>query len=272
MLRLFAIVVSVTFIASPIHAAPPQSSDATLESIRRDMDELIRGQLDLQKEVRELRTMLQNNPACGQPAPAHDPPPNTVIDVAGAPAKGNEKAPFTVIEFSDFQCPFSAKFNAETFAQFERDYIASGKVRYVFRNFPLVNMHAMARQLAIAGHCANEQNKFWQMRGLMFTNQAVLTNDASILEQAKQVGLDLAALQKCIADVRAGDAITKELNDASAAGVSGTPTFFIARTETSGTKVKPLRMLVGVQTYDALKQVIDAVALPQPSPSATPAR
>ena len=257
--------------ANIMELAAQSPPDPMLQSIRRDMDELIRGQIELQKEVQDLKTMLQGNPACGQPTPAAAPPPNAVIDIAGAPVKGNERAPVTVVEFSDFQCPFSAKFNAEMFAQLEQDYIATGKVRYVFRNFPLVNMHPLARPLAIVARCAAEQNKFWQLRGQLFANQAALTNDAAVVEQAKKAGLDAAALQKCMADTKTGDAVTKEMNEASAAGVSGTPTFFIARTEPSGTKVKPVRMMVGVQTYDALKQAIDAVAQ-QPGPTATPAR
>jgi protein-disulfide isomerase len=239
--------------ATTLFAQPPPI-DPAIQSLRSDMDELIKGQIELQKQLQELKVFLQGSQACPQ-----TPPPNIVFDTAGAPAEGVANAPVTIIEFSDFQCPFSGRYTNETFPRIDQDYIKTGKVRYVFRDFPLENMHPLAHKLAEAARCAFEQKKFWEMRTQFFANQSALTSNEAMAGQAKALGLNLGEFQKCLGDGRHSQKVSQELTEASAVGVTGTPTFFLGRTDPTGSKVKVRRIVVGHQPYDNFKQAIDAL-------------
>src|SRR4051794_7424651 len=108
---------------------------------------------------------------CGLIVFAKSPP---AISIQGAPARGSADAKVVVIEYSDFQCPYCGKFARETFANVEQKYIAPGRVRYVFRNFPLDESHPKAFKAADAAECANQQGKFWEMHAQLFANQQAL--------------------------------------------------------------------------------------------------
>lgn len=237
---------------TPFAQAPPV--DPAIQSLRSDMDELIKGQIELQKQLQELKALLQGNQACPQ-----TPPPNIVFDTAGAPTEGAASAPVTIIEFSDFQCPFSGRYTNETFPRIDQDYIKTGKVRYVFRDFPLENMHPLAHKLAEAAQWAFEQKRFWEMRASLFAGQAAITSEQAIVDQAKQVGLDPSALKKCLSEGRQAGKVSQELPEASADGVTGTPTFFLGRSDPASGKVKVRKIIVGHQPYENFKQAIDAL-------------
>ena len=218
------------------------------------MAELIKGQLELQKQMQELKSLLQGNQGSAQGARG-----NILFNIAGAPAEGDVVAPVTMIEFSDFQCPFCARYDAETFPRVEQDYVKTGKVRYVFSNFPLQNIHALARPLADAAQCVSEQKQFWQMRHLLLTHQAALTSDQAIVDLVKQLGIDLSAFQKCRQDGKRAEKLSQAIAEAAADGVSGTPTFFIGVNDTATDKVKVMKVIVGQQPYENFKQAIDAI-------------
>src|SRR5690242_1023163 len=135
----FCLLVSMSVTARP--AEQPQPNDGTLQSVRHDMDELIKGQIELQKQMEELKSMMQaiqarpTAPPAPAPPTAHPPPTNVLIDVAGAAQTGNPDAPIVLIEFSDFQCPFCAKYEKETFAKIDQEFIKTGKISYVFRDY-----------------------------------------------------------------------------------------------------------------------------------------
>ncbi len=195
---------------------------------------------------------MQGGQVCA-PAPKQ----NISFNIAGAPAKGDASAPVTIIEFSDFQCPFSAKYNMEVMPRIEEDYIRTGKVRYVFRDFPLENIHANAQRLAEAGRCAFDQKKFWGLEAILFANQATVKPD-NLVSLATQAGLDAAAFSTCLAADKAKAALNSQMAEASADGVTGTPTFFLGRTAADG-KLAVTRVLVGAQPYENFKQAIDAL-------------
>jgi protein-disulfide isomerase len=147
----------------------------------------------------------------------------------------------TIIEFSDFQCPFCSQARKSA-DQAVNNY--SGKVRLVFRDFPLP-FHDKAEKAAEAGHCAEEQGKFWEMHDRMFDSQDKLSPE-DLKASAKAIGLDTAKFDACLDSGRTADKVKQDIAAAKAAGVTGTPAFFV-----NG------RSLPGVQPYEKLKQVID---------------
>ncbi len=157
---------------------------------------------------------------------------------------GSPDAPVTMIEYSDFQCPYCGRFVSETFPQIEQNYIDTGEAKLIFKQFPLP-FHSNAQSAAEAAECAGEQGKFWEMHDKLFGNQASLGRD-SYIAWAGQLGLNVAAFQDCIDSSRYSAQIAADMQDGQSAGVSGTPSFVI-----NGA------LVVGAQPYSVFQQAID---------------
>src|SRR5213593_127493 len=169
-------------------------------------------------------------------------PPVIEVAAAGRPERGGgAKAPITIIEFSDYQCPFCGR--AEGVVDEVMKHYGN-KVRLVYRDFPLP-MHPQARPASEAANCANAQGKFWEYHAALFANQTALDED-KLKEYAKNVGLDAAKFDQCLKDKPFKAAIDRDVADGEKVGVNGTPAFFI-----NG------RMLSGAQPFDKFKEVID---------------
>lgn len=159
----------------------------------------------------------------------------------GFPAKGPADAPVTIVEFSDFECPYCSRVNPSI--QEVMDTYGN-KVRVVFRQFPL-NIHANAQKAAEASLCADEQGKFWEMHDVMFKEQRSLGTD-QLKEKAARLGLDATAFNECLDSSRHAEAVAADLEAGSRLGVTGTPALFI-----NG------RFLSGAQPFAELSKVID---------------
>lgn len=179
-------------------------------------------------------------------SPADEP---VVISENDDPYVGSEEAPVIIIDFSDYQCPFCAKFYSEMFPQLEVDYINTGKVKYVFRDFPL-NIHPKAQYAHYAAECGKEQNKYWEMHGILFEKQSEWSKSEDIIETfisyADESGLNVASFKECLTSERYRDEVAKDKEDGISYGVKGTPTLII-----NG------KIIRGISTYDQLKQVIE---------------
>jgi len=190
---------------------------------------------------------------------AQAPPPES-MQVTGEPAKGSASAKVVLIEFSDYQCPYCASYSTEVLPQIADQYIATGKVRYVFRDYPLP-MHANAAKAAEAAHCAGAQGKFWEMHDVLFKNATALGAD-KLPGYATALGLDGKAFGECLASGRFAADVRKDVADASAAGVTGTPAFFVGLAQPDGS-VKLIRRLNGARPFADYRAVIEgALALP----------
>jgi len=164
------------------------------------------------------------------------------VDIGDAPVKGGEDAIVTIVEWSDFQCPFCNRV-APTLAQIEKEY--GDSVRIVFKHMPL-SIHAQAPLAHAAAEAAHRQGKFWQMHDRIFENQRDLS--AETLERyAREMGLDMSRFETDLAAADVKERIEEDLQQASKLGVTGTPSFFI-----NG------RYLSGAQPFPNFKRLIDA--------------
>jgi predicted DsbA family dithiol-disulfide isomerase len=148
--------------------------------------------------------------------------PRVEVAAGDGPPRGPEDAPVTIVEFSDFQCPYCARVNP-TLDEVLKRY--PDQVRVVFRHFPL-EFHKEAPKAAEASRCASEQGKFWEYHDLLFANQKALGVD-QLKQYAAQLGLDQADFDQCLDSGREAAAVQQDMADGRAAGVSGTPAFFI---------------------------------------------
>lgn len=184
--------------------------------------------------------------------PPQPPTPSAPVDIptGEAYAIGDPAAPVTLIEYTDFQCPFCSRHFQQTFPLIKENYIDSGLVRYVFKDFPLTRIHPQAVPAANAARCAGEQDAYLEMHNMLFDNQEEWANSQAetvFIGYADVLGLDKAAFGQCVQENRYEDAIMADLNEGIDVGVSGTPAFFI-----NG------RFLSGAQPYEAFVQYIDA--------------
>ncbi len=182
------------------------------------------------------------------------------ISVADEPFKGDKNARVILVEFADYQCPFCARYFRETLPRIEKDYIETGKIKYVFRDFPLKS-HRDAFTAAQAAYCAGEQGKYWEMHARLFSVEPVDWHDLS--GYARPVGLDLQSFQRCLNSEESAAHVRKDVSDGQKAGVKATPTFFLGFTGSDGSLVQAVREIVGAQPYTAFKDALDSVLAAQ---------
>jgi protein-disulfide isomerase len=165
------------------------------------------------------------------------------------PVRGDVDAPVTIVEFSDFQCPFCARFFENTLPQLEENYIKTGKVKLIYRDFPLDQIHKMAGKAAEASECADEQNKYWEYHNILFSKQNEWANYGipKLKDYAIQLGLNATQFDQCLDSEKYFNEVANDAQSAESYGVTGTPTFFI------GTQ-----KFIGAQSYETFKQAIDA--------------
>lgn len=174
------------------------------------------------------------------------------VSVDDDPITGNPKAKVTIVEFSDFQCPFCRRFWNDTFSQIKRDYIDTGRVRFVYRDFPL-SFHPMSRPSALAAQCAYEQGKFWEMHDKIFGEQekkdegTVQFSIQDLKRWASQINLNIIQFNQCLDSEKYKTEVENDIADGSSYGVSGTPTLYI-----NG------KSIVGAQPYSVFKEAIEA--------------
>ena len=158
---------------------------------------------------------------------------------------GDENAPVTIIEFSDYQCPYCGRFWAETLPLIKEQYIDTGKVRFIYRDFPLQN-HPMAQPAAEAAECARDQggdDAFWEMHDLIFANQQSLSVD-NLETWASDLGYDISS---CLSSGEFRSEVLKDLVDGQKAGIKGTPGFVV-----NG------KLVSGAQPFSVFQQIIEA--------------
>jgi len=167
--------------------------------------------------------------------------PRIEIDIAEAPRKGSDSAPVTIIDFSDYECGFSKRARG-TIDEVLDTY--GNKVRYVFKDYPL-SFHRNATRAAEAAHCAGDQGKYFEYSKILFKNQNSLSSE-DLKTYASELKLDMKKFNKCMTTSKHSKRVQDSLAEGSAAGVSGTPAFFI-----NGV------MLSGAQPFSAFKEVIE---------------
>jgi len=208
---------------------------------------------DLQDAIAKLELkVLQNQLPTSQP--------NLPIKISADndPMIGDPDAPITIIEFTDFQCPFCARFHTQTLPLILEEYIEQGKVKLVVRDFPIQSIHPNAVPASVASECANEQGKAKEMHDMLFYNQNEWgrqeTADALSLfsQYAAEIQLEQETFDSCLINGKYIDEIKKDLDDGREYGVTGTPGFFVGNDQIGYVELK------GAQPFDSFKKVIDA--------------
>ena len=181
-------------------------------------------------------------------------------DLLPARTRGSATAPVTVYEMSDFQCPYCRRFALETFPTLEQEYIQTGKVRWVFINFPLVSLHPNAEPAAEVAMCAAKQNKFWPMHDLLYRNQpawAPLKAPAEFfLSLADSAALDATAFQQCLSTGAMQAVVKSDAESAARSGANSTPSFYIEG-----------GIMPGAQPVAVFRTILDSIVATKAKPN-----
>jgi protein-disulfide isomerase len=181
------------------------------------------------------------------------------LSTFGDAAMGSRVAKVIVLEFSDFQCPFCGIYARETFPKIKKEFIDTGKIQYVFRNFPLERIHPSAFKAAEEANCARQQGRFLELHDYLFSHQAALAS-IHVDADAKGLGLQEAPFDECLRhEPEVSDRVRKEVADGMSLGVKATPTFFIGVVR-ADRKVRLLRRLSGAKSYDDLKREVESAS------------
>ena len=264
---------AVAVVAAAIVLASTRVVAGQGQPIEQRIGALEAGQQEILKELKELKLLLQQlrlpqPPPTGAPVPqqptantanpAAPQLPNFDLLLAGSPSKGKAEAKIVIIEFSDFECPFCGRYARDTYGQVVKEFVDTGKIRYVFRQLPIETLHPRALRAAEASECAHGQGRFWEFHDRLFNNQQMLT-EPDLMRHAQALTLNMPAFEKCMAAQLASPAkVRQDQNEGGRAGVTGTPTFFLGTVTKEG-RLKPLRRMVGAHPIENFRTAINTL-------------
>ena len=234
----------------PLWAA---STKAELEKLQTEVQGLKEGQTAMQKELADIKKLLEEG-ARGRPSkPAFK---ATEVTIGGAPVLGAADATVTLVEFSDYDCPFCRRHKDQVMPDLVKNFVDTGKLKYVMREFPLA-MHPNAKGAAQAALCAGDQDQYWQMHDKMFANQRKLGVE-NLKAFAVELGLDSAVFDTCLDDGKYAKQVSDDLTAGGRMGITGTPAFVLGLTDPKDpNKAKVTQFISGAQSLEKFTQTIE---------------
>jgi protein-disulfide isomerase len=246
---------TVTLIAL-LSMSPPQNQADEIAALRKEVEALKAQQAKMQRDLQTIVSLLQS---LAQQKPAGPDVPGLVgsmIPLAGEPALGSASARVTVVEVSDYHCPFCRRNVKETFPQLDAEYFKTGKARYVFVDYPIAQLHPNAFKSHEAAACAGEQGKYWEMHNALFASPPI-SDPAGLTAQASKVGLDMSAFNACFTSGRHSASIQESAQRMEKLGIGGTPMTLIGFTPAPGAPMKVVSYVYGAMPYAQFKSAID---------------
>lgn len=235
-------------------AALPLFLAAALGAQTQNEPGITRQQADqILNELRQIRQLLEKQNRAAEPEPAK--PSHATLDLRNAPMLGSKDAPITIVEFTDYQCPFCQRFHAMVFGDLKKNYIDTGKVRFFSRDLPLDSMHPNASRAAEAARCAGEQGQFWKIREIMSDHPDKLDMD-SIVADAQQLKMDVPAFRTCVQNEKYKNEVQSDIMEAMKIGADGTPSFVIGKSTPNGVDGE---LMVGAQPYAVFQMRLNAL-------------
>lgn len=242
--------------------SPPPSQNADIEALKREVAALKAQQAEMMRDLQAIKALLQG---LAQPrqqqAPSAPEVPGLVgsnISLAGEPTMGHQSAKITIVEVSDYHCPFCQRSAQQTFPQIVSDYVKTGKAQYAFVDYPIAQLHPDAFKSHEAAACAADQGKFWEMHNSLWSARPVRDAE-SLAAKAVSLGLDAAQFKTCLSSGRHAAAIRDSVSRMEQLGIGGTPMTLIGLTPAPGQPMTVAKYVYGAMPYGAFKSAIDEV-------------
>jgi protein-disulfide isomerase len=250
---------SVTVLAL-LSLSPPQSQSDDIAALRREVQALKAQQTAMERDLQAIKSLLQGLTQPRGQAEPQDSFVNKSVVLTNEPTKGNAAAKVTMVEVSDYHCPFCRRQSLQTMPQVMADYVNTGKVKYIFLDYPIAQLHPDAFKSHEAAACAGDQGKYWQMHDLLFTN-APARDASQLTANAGMLGVDTKKFEACLNGGNGGThapAIRESIVRMQQLGVGGTPLVLIGLTPAPGSPMKVVSSVYGAQPYPAFKSALDA--------------
>ena len=214
---------------------------------------------EIQNDLAEIKNLLEEGARA--PAAAAAPQPEgfrpQTVSIGNSPVKGEPNATLTMIEYSDYQCPFCARNYRDVLPTIQKEYIDTGKLKFVMREYPLSQLHPNATNASMAALCAGDQGKYWEMHNLLFDNQKELGVE-NLKSFAGTIGLDTAKFDECLDTKQTEGEVRGDMASGAKLGMRGTPGFFIGVTDPDDTNQVELSVFIkGAQSIDQFRASID---------------
>jgi protein-disulfide isomerase len=245
---LLATLLSVTVLSSGVFA---KGSSAEIEA---ELQALKEGQEQIQEELEEIKKLLKQG---ARAAPGQNVFNPTDIELGEVAYLGQENAVVTLVEVSDYHCPYCKRHADTVMKQLSESYIDTGKLRFVMREFPIPNLHPRAEAASTAALCAGEQGNYWGMHDALFADQKSRTDEA-FQSMAAGLGLDQNRFDDCLVSDRFKAQIKADKTQGQKLGITGTPSFVVGLTDPENPdKVHLTRFIRGAQSFEAFSAAID---------------
>jgi protein-disulfide isomerase len=233
--------------------SPPQNPN-DVAALKREIQVLKAQQEEMQKSLDEIRTFLREATGgrFGTPPVAETP-----LDLAGLPTNGSPSAPVTLVEISDYHCPFCRRHIQQTQPQIYAEYVKTGKVRHVFVHYPIDQLHPDAYKSHEAAICAADQGKFWEYHAKLF--ESPVTTREQLISLAGQIGADVAAFKACVESGKHALEVKRSVERYQSLGVSGTPMFLVGPTPNGASPFKAQKAISGAQAFPVFKQAFENI-------------
>ena len=214
-----------------------------VEALRKEVETLKLQQAQLAEELRRVQQAMGVRPS--------------TLSIGNAPSRGSADAPLVLVEFSDYECPFCIRHFTQTMPELEREYISTGKLRYVFMDFPIDQLHPAALKAHEAARCSGEQGKYWEMHNRLFTPAGSHGVDR-LKALASELGVDRGRFDTCLDSGRMQAPVRASVDIASGLGADGTPQMYLGIADANGS-LRIIRSIRGAVPYPQMKQVIDGL-------------
>lgn len=240
-----------------IQPAWAASTKAEVLELQEEVKALKEGQAEMKSDLAEIKKLLESGARAAPTPPQAKPFEARDVMIAGASLMGDPDAAVTLIEYSDYQCPFCSRHAKQTMPQIIENYIDTGKVKFVMREFPIPSLHPRASAASEAALCAGAQGKYWEMHDVLFNNQRKMS-DGDLRAYATEIGLDPGAFNECMENKEFAEQVAKDMEEGQEMGVRGTPSFVLGLTDSADpNKVRVTRFVRGARGYDAFAKEID---------------
>ena len=224
-------------------SAPACAQSQEVETLRREVEALKLQVAQMTEELRRLQQAMGVRP--------------TALSLGTAPSRGRADAPLVLVEFSDYECPFCIRHFQQTMPELDREYISTGKLRYVFMDYPIDQLHPAALKAHEAARCGGEQGKFWEMHQRLFTPAGSHGVDR-LKALASEVGIDRGKFDTCLDSGRMQGPVRASVDTATQLGADGTPQMYLGVADASGS-FRIIRSIRGAVPFGQIKQVIDGL-------------
>lgn len=223
-------------------------------TLQQQVEALQKGQESIQKDLDEIKKLLREGARAAPSEPEFE---EQVVSIGPSPFKGASDATVTLIEYSDYQCPFCSRHYRDVMPALVEEYVETGKLKYVMRENPIASIHSNAVNASLAALCAKEQDRYWEMHNIMFDNQRQLGVE-NLKKFAAEIGLDTAEFDDCLDSQQYKSQIDSDLASASELSVRGTPNFVLGLTDPENDdRVLLTKIIRGARSLPDFKQAIE---------------